>query len=167
MVGTYLNLQSSLDSFFMQRCRYIARVEREVYPFSCCRRVSEMHPLLMYWPTSRHTHSSCTDPPPDTPTPHYPTSQHIHSSLPHILTHPLLTNHLLTHPPLTTLPPDTPTPHYSTSWHTHPLPLCLLTHPLLTTPPPDAFTSYYPTFWYTHSSLLHLLTHPFLIIPTF
>lgn len=41
MVGTYLSLQSSLDSFFMQRCRYIARVEREVYPFSCCRRRSD------------------------------------------------------------------------------------------------------------------------------
>lgn len=41
MVGTYLSMQTiSGSSFVYQRCRYIARVEREVHPLFCCWRVS-------------------------------------------------------------------------------------------------------------------------------
>lgn len=43
MVGTYLSMQTiSESSFVYQRCRYIARVEREVHPLFCCWRVSIM-----------------------------------------------------------------------------------------------------------------------------
>lgn len=43
MVGTYLSMQTiSEGSFVYQRCRYIARVEREVHPLFCCWRVSIM-----------------------------------------------------------------------------------------------------------------------------
>ena len=40
MVGTYLSVQTiSGNSFVYQRCRYIARVEREVHPLFCWWRV--------------------------------------------------------------------------------------------------------------------------------
>lgn len=41
MVGTYLSVRTVSDGYFVYlRCRYIARVEREVHPLFCCWKVS-------------------------------------------------------------------------------------------------------------------------------